>query len=473
MTTTNEIWRWTGTQMASGIRTGLISAREATESCLARIDAVNPTLNALAEVTPDEALEMADAADAVVRQGEPLGPLHGVPVSIKINSDQKGHVTTHGVAQFTDIAEADGPHVANIRKAGAVFVGRSNVPAFSYRWFTSCVLHGQTLNPWSAKHTPGGSTGGGASAVASGMVPIAQGNDIGGSIRYPAYACGLTGIRPTPGRVPSQYGPPGAHQPLSVQTMLVQGPLARSVSDLRLALEAMCQPNLRDPLYVPVPLALPRPERQLRVGLLRDAGIATPEPVVNDALDRAAACLEAAGLAVEQVELPFLADAWRLWWMLALEDFRLALPDILEAGDHYIIEVQRHYFATAARWWGEMPSTADILGGWAERDTLAWKFLEFFKDFDLLIMPNSARQAIEQEADLEGTDVVGGLISAQWPQMAVPMFGCPAISVPTGVVNGLPTGVQIVANRFREGLLFDVVDIIEAHLGAITPIDPR
>src|SRR5699024_9136974 len=134
--------------------------------------------------------------------GEKLGPLHGVPVAIKINSDQAGYATTQGVVAFKEaIAAEDSPHVASLRRAGAVLMGRSNSPAFAYRWFTNNDLHGRTLNPWDASRTPGGSSGGASSAVASGMVPIAGGNDIGGSVRYPAYACGVVGLRPTVGRV--------------------------------------------------------------------------------------------------------------------------------------------------------------------------------------------------------------------------------------------------------------------------------
>ena len=168
-----------------------------------RIDEVNPKLNALVEVYAEEALEAADRADQAVLAGEELGPIHGVPMSIKINSDEKGKATTNGVVAFQNNIAADrcSPHVANLRKAGAIFVGRNNSPAFSYRWFTDNDLHGKTLNPWDKSKTPGGSSGGAAVAVATGMMPIAGGNDIGGSVRHPAYATGVAGIRPTAGRI--------------------------------------------------------------------------------------------------------------------------------------------------------------------------------------------------------------------------------------------------------------------------------
>src|SRR3954454_21469658 len=279
----DELWRWSATQLAQGIAAGQISAREATESCLGRIDAVNPSLTALVEVSREEALQAAEDADRRTASGAELGPLHGVPVAIKVNSDQKGHATTNGVVAFKDnIATTDSPQVANLRRSGAILVGRSNTPAFSYRWFTSNDLHGRTLNPWDATRTPGGSSGGSSSAVASGMVPIAHGNDIGCSVRYPAYACGLVGLRPTVGRVAGLYGPPDIDPALSVQSMLVQGPLARSVGDVRLALRGMSDFDHRDPSHVPGEPAAPAAERPLRVALVRDNGVAAPAPAVSD-----------------------------------------------------------------------------------------------------------------------------------------------------------------------------------------------
>ena len=187
--------------------------------------------------------------------GARLGPLHGVPVTTKVNVDQRGHATTNGVVEFRNvIATEDSPVVANFRKAGAVLVGRTNTPAFSHRWFSDNDLHGATHNPWSKALTPGGSSGGAASAVAAGMGAIAHGNDFGGSIRYPAYACGVLGLRPTPGRIPAFNPSATSDRPITAQLMSVQGPLARSVADVRLALSAMAQGDVRDATWMPVPL---------------------------------------------------------------------------------------------------------------------------------------------------------------------------------------------------------------------------
>jgi len=208
---------------------------------LDRIAQLNPRLNALPYVLADEARAAADAADRAVAAGATLGPLHGVPVTTKVNVDQKGWPTTNGLVALKDlVATEDSPPVANLRDAGAVIVGRSNVPAFSIRWYSDNDLHGRTLNPWNDGVTPGGSSGGAAAAVAGGMGPIGHGNDFGGSIRYPAYCCGIVGLRPSPGRVPA-FNPSGTEErSIAPQLMSVQGPLARSVEDARLGLVALC-----------------------------------------------------------------------------------------------------------------------------------------------------------------------------------------------------------------------------------------
>ncbi|MDO8629861.1 MAG: amidase family protein, partial [Phycisphaerales bacterium] len=226
----SEIWRWSAEEMAYAIRTRRISSREALTSVLGRVGQVNPRVNAIVDLLADEALATADRADKAVRAREPLGVLHGVPVTVKINVDYAGRATTNGVVAYKElIAKQDSASVANLRKAGAVIFGRTNVPAFSHRYFTDNDLHGRTLNPWSPERTPGGSSGGAAVAVATGMGPIAHGNDRAGSVRVPAHACGIFGLRPSMGRVPD-YSPGAAEERgLFSQLTNVQGPLARSI----------------------------------------------------------------------------------------------------------------------------------------------------------------------------------------------------------------------------------------------------
>ena len=203
-----------------------------------------------------QALALADRADAAVARGDALGPLHGVPVTIKENVDQEGCATVNGVEAFRDaIAPADSPVVANWKKAGAVIIGRTNTPAFSFRLDTVNDFRGRTYSPWSRAHTPGGSSGGASASVAAGITPLAHGNDIAGSVRYPAYCTGLAGLRPSFGRVPAFNPSAKAERTISAQLMSVQGALARTVRDVRLGFEAMAQADPRDPWWTPVPLA--------------------------------------------------------------------------------------------------------------------------------------------------------------------------------------------------------------------------
>ncbi|GAA1033604.1 MULTISPECIES: amidase family protein [Amycolatopsis] len=206
---TQQLWRLTALEARTAILNGSLSSKEVVQAALDRIAEVNPAVNALVEVDGEHALAAADRADGALRRGQALGALHGLPVATKVNSDQAGHATTDGVVEFRDrVAAEDSPVVANLRKAGAVIVGRTNTPAFSHNWFTDNDLYGATMNPWNRQLTPGGSSGGAAAAIATGMCALAQGNDLGGSVRFPAFACGIVGLRPTVGRIPSHLSKP-------------------------------------------------------------------------------------------------------------------------------------------------------------------------------------------------------------------------------------------------------------------------
>ena len=217
----SELWKLPGYEIAELVKSRQISAVEVTKAHLERLSKVNPKLNAVVQEMPEEAIEDAKEIDRKIRVGKDPGILCGVPLTIKVLADQKGFATTNGLKIQKDlIATTDSPIVSNVKKAGAVVVGRTNTPAFSLRWFTNNDLHGQTLNPHDKNITPGGSSGGASSAVASGICPIAHGTDIGGSIRYPAYACGLHGLRPTFGRIPA-YNASGGERHIGGQIMAV------------------------------------------------------------------------------------------------------------------------------------------------------------------------------------------------------------------------------------------------------------
>lgn len=470
----NEFWRWSARAVAAAVRRREISAREVTESSLRRIEEINGSLNALVDVFPEEALASADAVDAGIAAGLDPGGLAGVPTVIKINTDQAGHASTHGARMLEHaIAEQDAPQVANLRRAGAVFVGRGNSPAFGYRSFTSNDLHGRTLSPWNPARTPGGSSGGSSVAVATGMAPIGQGNDLAGSIRYPAYASGVAGLRPTVGRIPRGSTLSGLGEPLASQLMTVDGPIARDTADLRPALAAMSgRGDTRDLFWSPAG-ALDRPASRLpRVGLIRDPGVVRPDPHVEAALDAAAADLSAAGHPVEEVGLPLLEEAYRLGWFLLVHE-QSAAPDVVgQAGDEPARIMVGHYRSVIRDWWGPEAGFAELVAGYARRAVLIQQAQEFLERYPLLLMPVSAEIPFEQDMDLHDVEGTERFMRANWSMMAVPCLGLPALAVPTGTADGLPLGVQLVGRRWHEEALLDAGEIVERRAVRLTPVDP-
>src|SRR2546427_2126353 len=295
-----DLWRLSAAEMASLIRSKKVSAKEAATAALARLDAVNPKINAVVDHRPAEVLAQASAIDAAIGRGEDVGALGGVPVTVKVNIDQEGFATTNGLKLQRDvIARTNNPLIDNLRKSGAVILGRTNCPAFSYRWFTTNLIHGDTKTPRDPSITPGGSSGGAGSAVAAGMGHIAHGTDIAGSIRYPAYACGVHGLRPTLGRV-AAYNASSPERTIGGQVTAVSGPIARTVHDVRLALAAMAAPDARDPWWSPAPLTGPVLPRIAAVCLQPD-GLATCPEVVAALLD-AADRLRDAGWTVDELD---------------------------------------------------------------------------------------------------------------------------------------------------------------------------
>src|SRR5256884_5761676 len=295
-----ELWRLSAADLAALIKQKKVSAKEAATAALARLDAVNPKINAVVDHKPEEVLAQASAVDAAIGRGEDAGPLGGVPVTVKVNIDQEGFATTNGLKLQRDaIAKSNSPVIDNLRKSGAVILGRTNCPAFSYRWFTTNLIHGDTRNPRDPSITPGGSSGGAGAAVAAGIGPIAHGTDIAGSIRYPAYACGVHGLRPTVGRI-AAFNPGLPERTIGPQIAAVSGPLARTIGDLRIAVGAMSAKDVRDPRWVPAPLEGPaRPKRA--APCLRPDGLETVAEVkvaVADAGKR----LERAGWTLEEIE---------------------------------------------------------------------------------------------------------------------------------------------------------------------------
>jgi len=457
--TSETLWKLSAGEIAALVRAREVSATQVAQSALARLDAVNPMINAVVDHRPDEVLARAREVDQAIARGEDAGPLAGVPVGIKVNIDQAGFATTNGLRGQKDlIARTNSPVVDSLLHAGAVPIGRTNTPAFSYRWFTSNLLHGMTRNPHDAALTPGGSSGGSGAAVAAGICALAHGTDIAGSIRYPAYACGLHGLRPTFGRVAAFNASAPAERPIGGQIMAVSGPIARTIHDLRLGLQAMSRPDPRDPWWIPAPLHGPELPRRVAM-CLRPDGLET-QPEVCNALLEAAARLRDAGWLVDEVnELPSLKDGVAiqiaLWMGDGYEGLMQAAQREGDPGAINALASQAEYARTIG-----LPEFSSAL---ARRLGIARAWQVFMERYPLVLLPVSAELPFPNDLDMQGAEACQRVWRAQLPMIALPVTGLPALTVTTGVVGRTPVGVQLVAPRFREDFCLDAGADIEAR----------
>ena len=462
----SELWQLDAVDQARLIRTGRASAREAVQSALGRLEAVNPYLNAVVQFMAEEALAAADAADVKRARGEVLPPLHGVPVTIKVNVDQVGYATTNGVVAFKDaVAKEDAPVVANLRAAGGIIIGRTNLPAFSMRVFSDNALHGRTLNPLDPTVSAGGSSGGAGSSVAAGIGAIAHGNDIGGSVRIPAMYNGVVGLRPSLGRVAAFNPSQQVARPFGSQMMAVQGPHARTVRDCRVALATMAKGDPRDTRWVDAPLE--GPPLPKRVALVVENPGGTLHPAQAEAVRTAGRHLAAAGYEVEEVSPPNLNDIVECWLALgANELFPALLPRMRQLGDPDAI-------ASMETWNQLVPASgmARFLQAIAERDLFIWRWLEFMQTRPLVVLPTMGSLAPVHNLDttLEGQTQVLDQIRVS---LVAPVLGLPSLAVPVGWAGRLRPGVQIIAPRFREDLCLAAGEVVEAAEGVVAPVEP-
>jgi len=463
----DDLWRLPAKDLASLITSKKVSAKEAATSALARLDAVNPKINAVIEHRPEDVLKQAAAVDAAIARGEEMGALAGVPVTVKVNIDQEGFATTNGLKLQRDaIAKSNNPVIDNLRKAGAVVLGRTNCPAFSYRWFTTNLAHGDTKNPRDPAITPGGSSGGAGAAVAAGIGHIAHGTDIAGSIRYPAYACGVHGLRPTMGRV-AAFNAVLPERPIGPQISAVSGPLARTIADIRIALAVMSGRDFRDPWWVPAPLQGPAMPK--RVAMCVNPDGLDPVPEVKAAVADAGKRLVRAGWIVEEIaDTPPMREPADLQTKLWLGDGYEAQLEMAEReGDPGALACLRGNRAKVASFDGAALSKA-----LTRRATLTRQWLEFFETYAVLLIPVSGELPFPDQLDRKDEASFARVWHAQLPQIAIPFMGLPGLTVSTGLVGRIPVGVQLVSGRYREDLCLLAGEAIEAGGTPPSPIDP-
>ena len=462
----SDYWRWSGAETARNVRNGSVSASAVIRSSLDRLHAVNGKINAVVGFCDEEAQETAAAIDRKIEMGEDPGILAGVPVTIKCNTDQAGHPSTNGLRLQKDlIAETDNPVVANLKKAGAVIVGRTNTPAFSLRWFTRNSLHGHTRNPHDPTLTPGGSSGGASAATASGIGAIGHGTDIGGSVRYPAYACGLNGLRPSLGRIPAvNFTAPDRH--IGAQIMAVSGPLARNMDDIELGLAAMSRPDPRDAWYVPV--SDDQPALPKRAALCCAPEGLDVDPVVVEALRDAAGRLRDDGWEVDEVDCPSLRAAAAVQAVLWVSDFRRSVMGAIEKeGDPdaiFVIEQLERYAGN----YGVEP----LMDALQTRFGLVRDWQTFLTRYPVLLLPVSGEKPFPDLLDIESPEAFDRVLEAQLTQVALPTLGIPALTVATGKDGTTPLGVQLVGPKYREDVLIAAGRVLERARPAIEPIDP-
>jgi amidase len=459
-----DLWRLSAAEMAALIRSKKVSAKEAATAALARLDAVNPKINAVVDHRPADVLAQASAVDAAIGRGEDPGPLSGVPVTVKVNIDQEGFATTNGLKLQRDaIAKSNSPVIDNLRKSGAVILGRTNCPAFSYRWFTTNLIHGDTKNPRDPSITPGGSSGGAGAAVAAGIGHIAHGTDIAGSIRYPAYACGVHGLRPTMGRI-AAFNAALPERPIGPQISAVSGPLARTIGDIRIALAAMSARDYRDPWWVPAPLEGPAMPKRVAMCLNPDG--LDPVPEVKAAVADAGKRLARAGWIVGEIaNTPPLREAADLQTKLWLGDgYEAQLEAAEREGDPGALACLHGNRAKVHPF--------DLSKALTRRATLTREWLAFFEKYAVLLMPVSGELPFPDQLDRKDEASFARVWHAQLPQIAIPFMGLPGLTVSTGLVGRVPVGVQLVSGRYREDLCLAAGEAIEAGGTPSAAIDP-
>ena len=453
-------------QIAEQIRLKKISAVETIKAHFARIEKLNPEINAFVQLDEERALAQARLAEAAVMEGRNLGPLHGVPISIKSSIEVAGMRCEAGTKLRAGcVASADAPLVIRLRKAGAIVLGVTNTPELLMAWETDNLLYGRTNNPWDLSRTAGGSSGGEAAAIASGCSAGGAGSDGGGSIRVPAHFCGICGLKPTPGRIPAT-----GHYPQSVGPFAllgVVGPMARTVADLKLMFEVMQGPDIGDAGAAPVPVRWPSSAelKKIRIGYFEDDGRTPVTPETQAAVRQAAKALRSAGFEVEPFRPANLEKIRQLWWRFFGVAGGMLLGPMTRGREAELSPVLREFNGWVAM--AEPHTAQSLLDAWIERDLLRMQIFEQMERFPVLLCPVASIPAFrhgERTWQVEGKTVqyLDAWSYCEWFNL----LGMPGGVVPvTKSSKGLPIGVQIVTRPWDEELVLTILQVIEQARG--------
>ncbi|MGA3087627.1 MAG: amidase [Terriglobales bacterium] len=451
-------------ELAAQIRRRAISPVEAARAHLDRIERLNPRLNAFVDCQPEAVLAQAREADNAIERGDELGPLHGVPVSIKSSIAVALHRWEAGSRlRAGHIARQDAPLVRRLRAAGAVILGVTNTPELLMAWETDNVLYGRTNNPWDLSRTAGGSSGGEASAIAAGLSAGGVGSDGGGSIREPAHFCGICGLKPTPGRIPTTGHYPKSGGPFAL--LGVVGPMARTVADLQILFRAMAGADDGDPCAAPVEVREVGDRQLLRtgIGFFEDDARTPVTPETREAVRQAALILMSCGFRVDAFRPEGLEQARQRWWEWFGVAGGMILEPELRGHEHQLSPILGEF-----RGWTQSapaPTGESLLATWLERDALREKFLRQMRKYPVLVCPVAAIPAFrhgERQWQVEGQTVkyLDAWSYCEWFNL----LGFPAAVVPMGhAKDGLPIGVQIVGRPWEEEIVLAVAAKLEAE----------
>lgn len=443
--------------LAAGIRAKKVSSVELVQAYLDRIEEINPWLNAVINITAESALAEATKADAMLQQNKAVGPLHGVPMTLKDSLDTTGVVTTWSVPERSDhVPVRDATVVARLKAAGAILLGKTNTPELTLSFETNSPIFGPTNNPYDVDRTAGGSSGGAAAIVAAGGSAFDIGSDTGGSVRVPSHCCGVTGIRPTSGRVPrtgNAIGPGGL-----VDSLTSIGPIARYVEDLALILPLISGPDPLDPATVPMPAGLPSGVElsRLRGVFHTDNGIRTPDAETVAAVLATVKALQQAGVSFEEVRPPGIEETMQIFMELMNWDGGAWRNQLLypTGGPPSAQNSQEAEKSISAK------SVTRMIQRW---DRYRSRMLAFFAPYDLLICATNALPAMPHGSSQDNLDAFSYTIAyslTDWPAAVVRAATSP---------QGLPIGVQIVAHPWREEVVLAAAQLVESELGGWQP----
>jgi amidase len=456
----DELVYTSATSLAQAIRDKRVSSQEVVEAYIHRIEAVNPQLNAVVQLTADTALTQAREADAALARGEIKGPLHGVPSTIKDSFDTEGVISTAGTkGRASYVPQQDATAVARLRAAGAILLGKTNLPELSLAYESNNLIYGRTNNPYDLSRTPGGSSGGESAIIAAGGSPLGLGTDGFGSIRLPAHFCGIAGLKPTSGRIPFTGLLPSAFG-ASARLRHV-GPMARYVEDLILTLPILAGVDWRDPATVPMPLDDPRNVKlkSLRVAFYTDNGIMTPTPETIGTVRSAVHALADAGTFVEEARPADIEHSYTIFRDLFAADGGAGVQRLLQTAGTTEIHPFVQQFGEILRL--HAMTTAEFSGLLVRWDMFRSTLLSFLEKYDVIICPVCATPAWPHSSTITEEQFFAGSYSITYN-----LTGWPGVAVRGGASpEGLPIGVQVVARPWREDVALAVAQHLETVLG--------